>query len=201
MYSVVPVVIGESKGKSSKGVTAMSRAMLAAVLSPPNLGSLAGLLIALVPPVNALFLHGGPLSFLFDAVAFIGKAADVGLMLVLGGNLSYAAGQGALWEQLDAPNALGNALARCVIAPGINTAVVLSACRGTWVAEDKMLLFVILLCGVVPSAMQLGIIFAGAGRDTTVVTMMLFWQHCLAPFSLTVYIALILGVLSGGDLL
>ena len=208
MYTLAPVILthhgpwGSDDGRRRDDATAKQKprrslrsAVSGAVLSPPNLGSAVGLAVALLPPVKALLGPGGALSCLADSVAFVGKAADVMLMVMLGGSLAHAMDSsggsgGSLGARLDPAAALVGCAARLLLIPSANVALGALALRAGWLpGQDPALVFVVLLCGVVPSAMQLGAIVGATGRDTVGVTLLMLWQHLAAPLTLTGFIA------------
>ena len=104
---------------------------------------------------------------------------------------SSAAGGGGLSARLDPAAALLGCAARLLLTLSANVALGALALRAGWLPgqDPALLVFVVLLCGVVPSAMQLGAIVGATGRDTVGVTLLMLWQHLAAPLTLTGFVA------------
>ena len=79
---------------------------------------------------------------------------------------------------------------RLLLIPLANLAMGALALKlGLLPQHDPALVFVVLLCGSVPSAMQLGVIVGATGRETAGVTLLMLWQHLAAPLTLTGFVA------------
>jgi predicted permease len=156
-----------------------ARTTLMKILSPPVLGSLAGLFVGLCPPLRRAFF-GGLLTPLYGSVQTLGTAYLPAALLVLAGSL--VGGGGAKKEDTEvtaettttttestAPSVRG-VIAICLSRFGVSPLVSLFAVRLlaglTWMdgRTRAILTFVLLMQGCMPPAQNSVILLQLAGR-------------------------------------
>lgn len=162
------------------------------LLAPPSAAIILGFIVAIVPPIKALFVHVNgqnipngpdgkpPLDFLLDISNFIGGASVPSALLILGFSLS----------RLDVrkPPALTSALLMCLIKMAILPVLAVAwmqflALQASWVADDRILRLSLVLPAACPTAtamLYLTQVFATEGRELEL--------QCLSVFVITQYL-------------
>uniref|UniRef100_A0A7N0VFD1 PIN-like protein n=1 Tax=Kalanchoe fedtschenkoi TaxID=63787 RepID=A0A7N0VFD1_KALFE len=156
------------------------------ILQPPTIASLLAIIIGLVPQMRSLvFGDDAPLSFITDSLEIIGGAMVPSVMLILGGMLAEGPNQSALGLR----TTVGIIVARLLVLPVMGIGVVVSANKLNLVLlDDPMYNFILLMQYTTPSAILLGAIARLRGYALAEASAILFWQHVMALFSLSLYI-------------
>uniref|UniRef100_A0A7N0ZZN2 Auxin efflux carrier family protein n=1 Tax=Kalanchoe fedtschenkoi TaxID=63787 RepID=A0A7N0ZZN2_KALFE len=156
------------------------------ILQPPTIASLLAIVIGLVPQMRSLvFGDDAPLSFVTDSLEIIGAAMVPSVMLILGGMLAEGPNQSALGLR----TTVGIIVARLLVLPVIGIGIVVSANKLNLVLlDDPMYNFVLLVQYNTPSAILLAAIARLRGYALAEASAILFWQHVMALFSLSLYI-------------
>lgn len=165
------------------------------ILQPPTIASLLAITIGLVPQVKGLFFgYDAPFSFITDSLEILAGAMVPSVMLILGGMLS----EGPRESTLGLRTTIGVCLARLLVLPLLGIGIVTLADKvGFLVSDDPMYRFVLLMQYTTPSAILLGAIASLRGYAVKEASALLFWQHVLALFSLSLYIIVYFNLLSG----
>lgn len=156
------------------------------ILQPPTIASLFAILVGMVPHVKE-FVFGdiAPLSFITDSLEILAGAMVPSVMLVLGGMLA----EGPNDSRLGLRTMIGISVARLFVLPLMGIGVVTFANRMHFLVEgDHMYTLVLLLQYTTPSAVLLGAIASLRGYAVSEASALIFWQHLLAIFSLSLYI-------------
>mmetsp|Transcript_108422 Transcript_108422/g.288585 ORF Transcript_108422/g.288585 Transcript_108422/m.288585 type:complete len:326 (-) Transcript_108422:74-1051(-) len=152
-----------------------ARLLRRALLNTNTCASLAGLAIALSGSGPVLF--GGPLAFLRDACGNVAKASHTMLLLSLGA---------ALWpvpSVTDWRAIAGICGVKLVAMPAVTLALLsLLSLRPT-------ASLVLAIEGCVPSALQISMMVQSTGQDSRHCTVICFWQHVVALFTMTSFLA------------
>ncbi|KAL5761109.1 hypothetical protein ACOSP7_019610 [Xanthoceras sorbifolium] len=156
------------------------------ILQPPTIASLLAIVIGSVPQIKAFFFgYDAPLSFITDSLEILAGALVPSVMLILGGMLA----EGPNDSTLGLRTTVGIIVARLLVLPLIGIGIVASAAKlNLLVQGDAMYKFVLLLQYTTPSAILLGAIASLRGYAVKEASALLFWQHVIALFSLSVYI-------------
>lgn len=156
------------------------------ILQPPTIASLFAIIIGTVPQLKAfVFGYDAPLSFITDTLEILGGATVPSVMLVLGGMLAEGPNESKLGHQ----TTIGIIIARLLVLPLIGIGIIASIAKwNIFVDGDTMFRFVLLLQYTTPSAILLGAIASLRGYAVKEASAVLFWQHVLALFSLSVYL-------------
>ncbi|XP_059315937.1 protein PIN-LIKES 2-like [Lycium ferocissimum] len=156
------------------------------ILQPPTIASLLAILVGTVPHVKAfVFGYDAPLSFITDSLEILAGAMVPSVMLILGGMLA----EGPNESKLGLRTMIGISVARLLVLPLLGIGVVMSANKMNFLVEgDHMYTFVLLLQYTTPSAILLGAIASLRGYAVSEASALIFWQHLLALFSLSLYI-------------
>ncbi|CAN4124923.1 unnamed protein product [Withania somnifera] len=158
------------------------------ILQPPTVASLFAILVGMVPHVKAfVFGYDAPLSFITDSLEILAGAMVPSVMLILGGMLA----EGPNDSKLGLRTMIGISIARLFVLPLLGIGVVTLANKMNFLVEgDHMYTFVLLLQYTTPSAILLGAIASLRGYAVSEASALIFWQHLLALFSLSLYIVL-----------
>ncbi|GMH27428.1 hypothetical protein Nepgr_029271 [Nepenthes gracilis] len=164
------------------------------ILQPPTIASLLAITVGVVPHLkNFIFGYDAPLSFMTDSLEILAGATVPAVMLILGGMLA----EGPNDSTLGLRTTIGIIVARLMVLPLLGIGIVALADKLNIVVQgDKMYLFVLLLQYTTPSAILLGAIASLRGYAVSEASALLFWQHVLALFSLSVYIVIYFKLLS-----
>ncbi|KAG6542135.1 hypothetical protein Mapa_016487 [Marchantia paleacea] len=170
------------------------RTPLEHILQPPTIASLLAIAVGLFPKSKAvLFGADAPLGFLDDSLDILALAMVPCIMLVLGGTLSGGPGK----SELGLKTTIGVCVARLLVLPVIGIGVVQGAeYMGYVPAGDQMFKFVLFLHYTMPTAILCGAMASLRGYGEPEAAALMFWQHILAVFSITLYIAVYLNLLS-----
>jgi len=163
-------------------------------LVPPVIGSFLGLVVALIPPVQSLFVVmpqsiGGraPLSFLFNAMLIIGRASVPLNMFVLGSNLS----KGCDFKAVPLATNLGVLVMKMVGQP-ISIAACIALLSRILPQPDPAVWFVSMIVCATPTANSIMVMVEISGQNKAGVTACIFTQYLAAPFILTAVVSLFL---------
>lgn len=165
-----PYLLSKNKGvaaTSAAGRAQERKQLLQRILSPPILGSLAGLAAGATPAVMKLLQSGGILSPVYDGMRTLGAGYLPAVLLILSGSLmpqppsSDEAGKEDASEKFDPKTIMKEVTAICcarfLVMPVIGAALMklpfLSKAVG-----DPLLMFVLLLETCMPSAQNLTVI-------------------------------------------
>ncbi|KAK8959448.1 hypothetical protein KSP40_PGU006530 [Platanthera guangdongensis] len=164
------------------------------ILQPPTIASLLAIVVGMVPIFrNFVFGSDAPLSFFTDSLDILAGAVVPSVMLILGGMLA----EGPNDSSLGIRTTIGVIVARLLILPFIGIGVVVLAdMLNLLLPEDQMYRFVLLLQYTTPSAILLGAIAGLRGYAVKEASALLFWQHILAVFSLSIYVVIYFKLLS-----
>ncbi|OIT37005.1 PREDICTED: protein PIN-LIKES 2-like [Nicotiana attenuata] len=156
------------------------------ILQPPTIASLLAIIVGMVPHVKAfVFGYDAPLSFITDSLEILAGAMVPSVMLILGGMLA----EGPNDSKLGLRTMIGISIARLLVLPLLGIGVVTLANKLHFLVEgDHMYTFVLLLQYTTPSAILLGAIASLRGYAVSEASALIFWQHLLALFSLSLYI-------------
>ncbi|KAL3683318.1 hypothetical protein R1sor_001340 [Riccia sorocarpa] len=172
------------------------RTPLEHILQPPTIASLLAIAVGLFPhSKGVIFGADAPLEFVDDTFDILALAMVPCCMLVLGGSLS--GGPGKSKSELGLKTTIGICVARLLVIPLIGIGVVQGAeYLGYFPAGDQMFKFVLFLHYTMPTAILCGAMASLRGYGESEAAALMFWQHILAAFSITLYIAIYLNLLS-----
>lgn len=155
------------------------------ILQPPTIASLLAIIVGLVPQLKSfVFGEDAPLSFVTDSLEILGAAMVPSVMLILGGMLA----EGPRESTLGLRTTIGIVVARLLVLPSIGIGIVMLADKLNLLLQgDAMYKFVLLLQYSMPSAILLGAIASLRGYAVREASALLFWQHVIALFSLSLY--------------
>lgn len=188
----------EKKPSACKTCMSTLRTLISKALVPPVVGSALGLIVALTPPVQGLFvkLPGPdrtiPLSFLFQAMIAIGKASVPVNMLVLGSNLSKGCDFGAIPKATN----FGILFMKMIGQPIIMAALI--AVLSRTIGGSISIWFVAMIVSCTPTANNIMVMVELSGQNKAGVTTSVFTQYMASPIVLTLVIS---GFLMGQDIL
>ncbi|XP_047330737.1 protein PIN-LIKES 2 [Impatiens glandulifera] len=155
------------------------------ILQPPTIATLLALIVGMVPPLKTFaFGDDAPLGFITDSLEILAEAMVPSVMLILGGMLA----EGPNDSRLGLRTTIGVTVARLFVLPLIGMGVVgLADKMNILIAGDQMFRFVILLQYTCPSAILFGAISSLRGYAVSEASALLFWQHIVALFSISLY--------------
>lgn len=174
------------------------KAFIKAAFVPPVIAVLAGVSVALFPSVRGIFVDmrddndndDALFEFFLNGVTLFGGAAVPINMIILGASLASIPRFSAIhW-----PSTIGAVLAKLVVIPGL-------ACGLVHVAWDPLIagvgshksyvIFIAAIVAATPSANNLMVMAEVVGADTSkqALASMIFAMYCLAPLTLTLWIA------------
>jgi len=164
-----------------------------AFLKPPVIASLAGLFLALIPPLRGLLVdlterdNDAPLQWAFNSAQVMGRAAVPLNMLILGASLAH----GARWSAVRWQTNLLIAFAKLVLMPavGIATVYLLRAILPTGTVSPAVYL-VTMMVTATPTANNVLVMVKVAGEDADAMSTCIFTQYALSPIFLTASVAL-----------
>ena len=141
--------------------------LLQRVTTPPIIGIFVGLSLGLSPgPIRASF-RGGALSFVLQAMTFIGNAAIPLMMMLLGSHLQ----KGPRWESINKRALIGCIVSKLLIMPLCALFIVLGLVYSGVFFAPRMLILVTLMESAMPTANNLLVMSEMAGgRDSQVCT-------------------------------
>ncbi|KAJ0733128.1 putative membrane transport protein [Helianthus annuus] len=155
------------------------------ILQPPTIATFLALIIGMVPFLKSIvYGDDAPLSFLTDTLDIVAGAMVPSVMLVLGGMIA----EGPNESRLGIRTTIGILVARLLVLPTLGIGVVLLADKmNLLIHGDRMFQFVLLLQYTTPSAILFGAIASLRGYAVSEASALLFWQHVVALFSLSMY--------------
>lgn len=172
-------------GAAKREGSSVGRLARAALLNSNTFASAAGLAIALGPAPLRGLLFGGPLAFLREACANVARASHAMLLLTLGAAL-WPVPQVTDWQAVT-----GICLAKLVALPLATLGLVYGGLgAGLGLGDSSRL--VVAIEGCVPSAMQISMMVQSTGQDSRACTVICFWEHVVALFTMTTFMALAL---------
>ncbi|BFG25424.1 hypothetical protein CerSpe_116990 [Prunus speciosa] len=156
------------------------------ILQPPTIASLLAIIIGMIPKLKSwVFDDDQILSFITDSLEILAEAMVPSALLVLGGMLA----EGPNDSNLGIRTTIGIIVARLLVLPLIGIGVILLSDKlNILIADDPLYRFVLLLQYTTPSAILLGAVASLRGYAVREASALLFWQHIVAVFSLSVYI-------------
>lgn len=182
---------GSRRGACRAGFKTV-RKVIRNALVPPVIGSALGLIVALIRPLQALFVDlsgdGGaaPLSFLFQAIHTIGGASVPINMLVLGSNLA----KGANLRAVPLSTNFGILFMKNVGQPVMISLVIAGLSR---VFENDLSVWLVaMIVSCTPTANNIMVMVELSGQNKAGVSAIIFTQYMAAPFVLTAVISLFL---------
>lgn len=159
-------------------------------LVPPVIGSVLGLIVALIDPIQGLFvpLPGSgwsmpPLAFLFQAMLAIGRASVPVNMLVLGSNLS----KGCDFRAIPLSTNLGILIMKMIVQPMLMASVIAVLSRTLGGTMSIWLVAMIVSC--TPTANNIMVMVELSGQNKAGVTTCVFTQYMAAPVVLACVIS------------
>ncbi|KAG0566890.1 hypothetical protein KC19_7G095600 [Ceratodon purpureus] len=178
---------------SSLRLWLMNSSLMENVFQPPVVASLLALVIGSVPTLKGLIFEDHSFFFfLSDALGMLGGAMVPCIMLVLGGNLIGGAGN----SELGLRTTVAIVVTRLLLVPPLGLAVVQTANKlGFLPVDDKLFRFVLLLQHSMPTSILAGAVASLQGHGAKEASAILFWEHILAVFSLTIWLMLYINVL------
>jgi predicted permease len=153
------------------------------ILNPPILASCTGLLLATVPPLNALIVQpGAPLRILIDTGQLISQGVFPCALLILGANLAekLPPGQTVPWNAY-----LALCLGKLVILPTIGYGLATLAWKQGWIPDDPMFRLVLMVEAAVPPANNLMIMCQMHKNGEAAIARLLLCAYCVAIPTLT----------------
>ncbi|KAH6822454.1 Auxin efflux carrier family protein [Perilla frutescens var. hirtella] len=158
------------------------------ILQPPTIASLLAIIVGMVPQIKSfVFGYDAPLSLISDSLEILAGAMVPSVMLILGGMLA----EGPDDSKLGRRTTIGIILARLLVLPLVGIGIVVCSDKLHFlVKDDQMYKFVLLLQYTTPSAILLGAIASLRGYAVSESSALLFWQHLLALFSLSLYVVI-----------
>lgn len=158
------------------------------ILQPPTIASLLAIIVGMVPQIrNTFFGYDAPLSVISDSLEILAGAMVPSVMLILGGMLA----EGPDDSKLGLRTTVGIIVARLLVLPLVGIGIVgLCEKMHFLVDGDPMYKFVVLLQYTTPSAILLGAIASLRGYAVRESSALLFWQHLVAVFSLSLYVVM-----------
>ncbi|KAK9064585.1 hypothetical protein SSX86_015967 [Deinandra increscens subsp. villosa] len=156
------------------------------IFQPPTIASLLAIIIGSIPQAKSfVFGHDAPLTFITDSLQILGGAMVPSVMLVLGGML----GEGPNVSKLGVKTTVGVIVARLLVLPISGIGVVgLADKMHILIPDDAMYRYVLMLQYATPSAILLGAVARMRGYAVSEASALLFWQHIVSLFSLSVCI-------------
>ncbi|XP_057810742.1 protein PIN-LIKES 2-like [Salvia miltiorrhiza] len=156
------------------------------ILQPPTVASLLAIIVGMIPQIKSfIFGYDAPLSVISDSLEILAGAMVPSVMLILGGMLA----EGPDDSKLGRRTTIGIILARLLVLPLVGIGIVVSSDKLHFlVGDDQMYKFVLLLQYATPSAILLGAIASLRSYAVRESSALLFWQHLLAMFSLSLYV-------------
>lgn len=163
------------------------------ILQPPTIASLLAIIVGMVPQIKAfIFGDDAPLAVISDSLEILAGAMVPSVMLILGGMLA----EGPDDSKLGRRTTIGIIVARLLILPLVGIGIVVCSEKLHFlVRDDQMYKFVLLLQYTTPSAILLGAISRLRGYAVSESSALLFWQHLLAIFSLSLYVVIYFNLL------
>jgi len=162
-------------------------------LVPPVIGSALGLVIALVTPVQGLFVElpgatgTAPLGFLFDGLAAIGRASVPINMLVLGSNLS----KGCDFRAVPLATNIGILFMKNLGQPAMMAAVIFLLSR-VFTSTTLSVWLVAMIVSCTPTANNIMVMVELSGQNKAGVTTCIFTHYIAAPLVLTLVVTVFL---------
>eukprot|EP00931_Biecheleriopsis_adriatica_P090374 TRINITY_DN64373_c0_g1_i1.p1 TRINITY_DN64373_c0_g1~~TRINITY_DN64373_c0_g1_i1.p1 ORF type:complete len:396 (-),score=57.96 TRINITY_DN64373_c0_g1_i1:43-1230(-) len=155
-------------------------------LQPPVIAVLIGMVIALVPPLQGLFVASkpdasAPLGFVYNVIYQIGQAMPPISMFILASNLS----QGADRHAIPMATNLGIMLGKMAILPAVMIWVVYGLSRVVGRTNSTSDWLVALVVSCTPSANKIMIMVELSGQNKGGVTLSILTQYIAAPLVLT----------------
>lgn len=178
---------------AAPGVVRKMKTPIRHILQPPTIASLLAIIVGMVPQIKAfIFGDDAPLAVISDSLEILAGAMVPSVMLILGGMLA----EGPDDSKLGRRTTIGIIVARLLILPLVGIGIVVCSEKLHFlVRDDEMYKFVLLLQYTTPSAILLGAISRLRGYAVSESSALLFWQHLLAIFSLSLYVVIYFNLL------
>ncbi|KAL3698635.1 hypothetical protein R1sor_012711 [Riccia sorocarpa] len=170
------------------------RTPLQHMFQPPTVASFLAIAVGLFPNSKAvLFGIDAPLGFVDDSFDILATAMVPCIMLVLGGSLAGGPGK----SELGLKTTIGVCVARLLLVPLIGIGVVQGAeYMGYFPVGDRMFKFVLLMHYSMPTAILCGAMASLRGHGEAEAGALMFWQHIMAVFTVTFYMAIYLNLVT-----
>jgi hypothetical protein len=156
------------------------------LLPVPALISLAGIGVGCCPPLKRLFFGPkAPLEFVAHALHTVAGATVPIMSFILGAVLYRGPGKGTVrWHVIAAV-----CFVRLVAVPLLGAVVVCGTeALNWWVPIDPLFVFVLLLQGIAPTAINMQAIATMFRYNEQEMAVLIFWQHALYLVALPLYI-------------
>lgn len=188
-----PTVDGSREVVGCLAVVRKMKIPIQHILQPPTIASLLAIIVGMVPQIKAfIFGDDAPLAVISDSLEILAGAMVPSVMLILGGMLA----EGPDDSKLGRRTTIGIIAARLLILPLVGIGIVVCSEKlHCLVRDDEMYKFVLLLQYTTPSAILLGAISRLRGYAVSESSALLFWQHLLAIFSLSLYVVIYFNLL------
>eukprot|EP00667_Euglena_gracilis_P013585 EG_transcript_14024 len=142
-------------------------------LNAPIIGIAIGISVALVPPLQRLWVQNfGPLGWLRDAVGMLGAAAVPVNMMCLGSNVSQGPSKAAAALPVTAL-----CLYRFILMPLLGVAMVYTLYGIGVLASNRLILLTCLVEASTPTAINVVTIATALDRGAREISACLFWQY------------------------
>nr|XP_043608566.1 protein PIN-LIKES 7-like isoform X2 [Erigeron canadensis] len=171
----------------------MIKKIVEQLLSPPTLGSFAGLVFGAIPWVKALLVgEKAPLRALQDSLTLLGDGTVPCLTLILGGNLI----QGLQKASVGPTIIITVIIVRYLILPIIGIGVINLAATLGLLPVDPLFRFVMLIMFALPPGVNISTMaqFFSVGQEECAMLMM--WTYLVAAFALTAWSTIYMWILS-----
>ena len=169
------------------------RRIIRNVLAPPSVATLLGILFILMYPVRDFFFGDGGLSIIGRSFKYLGSAAVISALFILGGNLSNGPSGGTIkWYVIAIA-----VLLRMIIVPCICIALNFVLWFYGVLPSDPMFFFVCCIESCTPPAFNgsivINIVYPEGNKQAST---LMFWFYTTALFTETIFVSIILHLIS-----
>nr|GEY55900.1 protein PIN-LIKES 7-like [Tanacetum cinerariifolium] len=163
------------------------------LLSPPTLGSFAGLVFGAIPWVKRLLIgETAPLRVVQDSMILLGDGTIPCLTLILGGNLT----QGLRKRSVGPMIIIAVIIVRYLILPIIGIGVIKMAATLGLLPADPLFSFVLLIMFALPPGVNISTMAQLFNVGQEECAMLMMWTYLASAFSLTAWSTLYMWILS-----
>ncbi|KAK4266189.1 hypothetical protein QN277_027149 [Acacia crassicarpa] len=157
---------------------------LKALLAPPTIGSIIGLIIGVIPPFRkALVGENAPLHVIEDSISMLGDAAIPAMTLLVGANLA----SGLQASSIRLSVIMGIIIVRYIALPAFGVGIVKGAIHIGLIPNDPLYRFLLLLQYAVPPAVTISTITQLFGAGVVECSVVMLVTYTCASASLTVW--------------
>ncbi|KAH7446861.1 hypothetical protein KP509_01G079400 [Ceratopteris richardii] len=166
---------------------------LSDIFQPPVIFSILALVTGATPILKSLILEDtAPLSFIAESMQILGDAMVPCILLTLGGNLKGDMRN----SKLNLGTIITITFTRLFIIPPVGMGVILLADKLRFLPMNNPLFrLVLLLQHSMPSSILAGSVAAMRGAAEKETAAILFWEHIVAIFSITLWLVVYLNLL------